>query len=75
MGRPALEIPTSFRRMLTFHRQRREHSESTARLREKEKEDVEESSRRDLQSMTESTKHATVHADILETSHRQLAAE
>ena len=60
---------------LATEKQRREKAETLAREREREKDDIEEKSRRDLQSMTESTKHATVHAEIMETSHRQLAAE
>lgn len=60
---------------LASERQRRERAESMARQIEKEKDDVEEQSRRDMQSLTESTKHATVHAEILETSHKQLTAE
>ena len=64
-----------FKAELASEKQRREKAESLARQREREKEDSEEQSRRDLQNMTESTKHATVHAEILETSHKQLAAE
>ncbi len=60
---------------LATERQRREKAESLARQRQQEKDDHEEQSRRDMQQMTESTKHATLHAEILETSHRQLAAE
>ena len=46
-----------------------------ARLREREKDDMEEQTKRELQNLTESTKHATLHAEILETSHKQLSAE
>ena len=60
---------------LASERQRRERAEAMARQREKEKDDLEEEKRRDVQSLTESTKHATVHAEILETSHKQLTAE
>nr|POF12741.1 hypothetical protein CFP56_09893 [Quercus suber] len=42
---------------------------------EKERDEMHEQSQREVQSLTESTKHATVHAEILETSHRQLKAE
>ena len=60
---------------LAGERQRREKAETLARERERDKDDIEEQSRRDIQQMTESTKHATLHAEILETSHKQLAAE
>ncbi|KAK5174097.1 mother-specific HO expression [Saxophila tyrrhenica] len=60
---------------LVVERQRREKAETLARQRQQEKDDHEEQSRRDMQQMVESTKHATLHAEILETSHRQLAAE
>ena len=60
---------------LTGERERREKAEALARQRETEKEAGEEQSRREIQSMAESTKHSTVHAEILETSHKQLAAE
>ena len=60
---------------LAAERTRREHAEDLARKREREREETEERSRRELQSLTESTKHATVHAEIMETSHRQLNAE
>lgn len=60
---------------LAIERQRRERAEVLARQREREKEETEEQSRRDLQNMTDTTKHATIHAEILETSHKQLGAE
>jgi chromosome segregation ATPase len=60
---------------LAMEKQRRENAETLARQREREKEDAEEHGRREMQQMTESTKHATVHAEILETSHKQLSAE
>ena len=60
---------------LVVERGRREKAEMLARQREREKEEAEEVGRREVQAMTESTKHATLHAEILETSHRQLAAE
>lgn len=60
---------------LVSERERREKAEALARQREREKEDAEEQSRREMQNMTESTKHATLHAEILETSHKQLSAE
>ena len=60
---------------LVVERQRREKAETLARERERQRDEIEEQSRRDVQTLEESTKHATVHAEILETSHRQLAAE
>ena len=60
---------------LAGERSRRERAESLAREREKEKDEIEESARREAQRLEESTKHATLHAEILETSHRQLQAE
>lgn len=60
---------------LAAERQRRETAESLARQRQQEKEEMEEQTRREMQNLVESSKHATVHAEILETSHRQLAAE
>lgn len=60
---------------LASERQRREKAESMARQREREKDDIEEQKRRDMLKMTEETKHATISADILQTSHRQLSAE
>ena len=60
---------------LAIERQKRESAESLARRRESEKQEMEEQTRRDLNTMTESTKHATLHAEILETSHKQLSAE
>lgn len=60
---------------LATERSRRETAESLARQREREKEEMDENTRREIQNMTESTKHATLHAEILETSHKQLSAE
>lgn len=60
---------------LVGERRRREKAEELARQREREKDDMEENTRRQVQNMTESTKHATLHAEILETSHKQLSAE
>ena len=60
---------------LVAERSRREQAEGVARTREREKEEVEEKCRREVGVLGESTKHATLHAEILETSHRQLAAE
>lgn len=60
---------------LSEERSRRERAESSARRREKEKDEMEEGARREAQRMGEETRHATLHAEILETSHRQLNAE
>lgn len=53
----------------------RESLQRRLRDAEKERDEVYEQSNRDLQTLTESTKHATLHAEILETSHKQLSAE
>jgi chromosome segregation ATPase len=60
---------------LAGEKQRREKAEMLARQREREKEDLEEHNKREMQQMMESTKHATVHAEIMEKTHRQLSAE
>nr|POF26343.1 hypothetical protein CFP56_22492 [Quercus suber] len=59
----------------TQMREGRDSLQRRLREAEKERDEVHEQSQRDVQSLTESTKHATVHAEILETSHRQLKAE
>ena len=63
------------REELKLERQRREKAEVLARTREREKEEVEEVSRREGGELRERERHASVHAEILETSHRQLQAE
>jgi chromosome segregation ATPase len=60
---------------LASERERRERAESLARQREKEREEAEEGSRREVQRAGEESRHATLHAEILETSHKQLSAE
>ena len=60
---------------LLQERQRREAIEQRSRQLERERDDAVEDKIRDVQSLTESTKHATLHSQILETSHKQLAAE
>lgn len=60
---------------LLAERQRREAAERSARQRALEKDEASERHSREIQAMIESTKHATVHAEILETSHRQLGQE
>lgn len=42
---------------------------------EKDRDETLEVQKREAQGLVESTKHATVHAEILETSHKQLSAE
>jgi chromosome segregation ATPase len=54
---------------------RREQAELLARQREKEREEGEERGRREVEGLRERERHATLHAEILETSHRQLTAE
>ena len=60
---------------LVQERERREATEQRSRQLERERDDAVEDKRRDVQSLTESTKHATLHSQILETSHKQLSAE
>lgn len=59
----------------THMREGRDSLQRRLREAEKERDDVQDESKRELQSLAESTKHATNHAEILETSHRQLKAE
>ena len=63
------------REELRVERGRREKAETLARTREREKEAIEEEARREVGELRERERHATVHAEILETSHRQLQAE
>jgi chromosome segregation ATPase len=63
------------REELRVERGLREKAETLARTREREKEEVEEGARREVGELRERERHATVHAEILETSHRQLQAE
>ena len=60
---------------LAAEKSRREFAERSAKEREQQKDAIEETSRREVQTLSESTKHAVVHAEILETSHRQLGQE
>lgn len=60
---------------LAQERQRREAIEQRSRTLERERDEAVEEKNRDIQTLTESTKHATLHAQILETSHKQLSAE
>ena len=60
---------------LSSEKARREVAETLARQREKEREDGEERSRREVEGLRDRERHATLHAEILETSHRQLTAE
>ncbi|KAI7551323.1 hypothetical protein KC331_g2623 [Hortaea werneckii] len=50
-------------------------AETQMRQQQRQLEEVHEQHSRDHQSMLDQTKHATVHAEILETSHKQLSAE
>lgn len=54
---------------------RMKKAESLVRQLQREVEEVKAESERKEQGLAEQTKHATVHAEILETSHRQLGAE
>jgi chromosome segregation ATPase len=56
-------------------RSRREASERLARQHEREKDEMQEQSRRDVQRALEESKHSTTHASILEQSHHQLSTE
>ncbi|KAK5717726.1 mother-specific HO expression [Elasticomyces elasticus] len=55
--------------------ERMEKAEGLVRQLQRDVEEVRGEFERREQGMLEQTKHATVHADILETSHKQLAAE
>ena len=55
--------------------QRMETAERLVRQQQQQMEELQEQQSRDHQSMLEETKHATLHAEILETSHKQLSAE
>lgn len=59
---------------LAGERKRRELFETRAQVLETERDEAVEEKRRELQNLTESEKHATTHAAILETSHKQLSA-
>lgn len=60
---------------VTAERARRESAESRCRVVEAEGAEREEERRRESRRLEEECKHASVHAGILETSHRQLRAE
>ncbi|KAI7676871.1 hypothetical protein KC319_g4246 [Hortaea werneckii] len=55
--------------------QRASAAETQMRQQQRQLEELHEQHSRDHQSMLDQTKHATVHAEILETSHKQLSAE
>ncbi|CZT17299.1 uncharacterized protein RCC_03133 [Ramularia collo-cygni] len=58
---------------LQTERKRREGFESRSQALETERDEAVEEKRRELQNLMESEKHATTHAAILETSHKQLS--
>lgn len=58
---------------LQGERKRRELFETRAQVLETERDEAVEEKRRELQTLMESEKHATTHAAILETSHKQLS--
>lgn len=60
---------------LATERSRREASDLLARRLERQNEETQETSRRDVQLAQEEAKHSTTHATILEQSHRQLSLE
>ncbi|KAK4545744.1 hypothetical protein LTR36_002698 [Oleoguttula mirabilis] len=55
--------------------ERTERAEGLVRQQQRQVEELEEQHTREHQNMMDQTKHATVHAEILETSHKQLSAE
>lgn len=55
--------------------ERMEKAEALMRQQQRQMEELKEASSREQQAMLEQSKHATVHAEILETSHKQLSAE
>lgn len=56
-------------------RQKRLAFESRAQVAERRREETESTSRVELQTANEQARHASVHAEILQTSHQQLARE
>lgn len=58
---------------LQGERKRRELFETRSQVLETERDEAVEKKRRELQNLMESEKHATTHAAILETSHKQLS--
>ncbi|TKA31796.1 hypothetical protein B0A50_01875 [Salinomyces thailandicus] len=50
-------------------------AEALVRQQQRQTEELQEQQSRDHQNMLDQTKHATLHAEILETSHKQLSAE
>lgn len=59
----------------TAKTERTSRAEALVRQQQRQIEELQEQHIREHQSMMDQTKHATVHAEILETSHKQLSAE
>jgi len=59
----------------TAKNERMVKAEALVRQQQRQVEELQEQHRREHQNMMDQTKHATVHAEILETSHKQLSAE
>ena len=60
---------------LEVERKKREALEGRAEEAERQRDQYEEHSNKELQAANEQAKHATAHADILQTSHKQLSTE
>lgn len=60
---------------LEVERKKRESYERRAQEAERNRDEREEHSKQEIQAAVEQAKHASTHATILETSHRQLSAE
>ena len=56
-------------------RERRESADARARMAETQRDEALEGYRRDVQQAQEEAKHSSVHSEIMERSHKQLAAE
>ncbi|SMQ46889.1 unnamed protein product [Zymoseptoria tritici ST99CH_1A5] len=65
---------TELKADLAAERKRREMHEVRSQKLETERDEAIEEKRKNIQDLTESEKHATTHANILETSHKQLSA-
>jgi len=63
------------RHEVELERQKRMAYEGRAREAERQRDEHEEASKKELQTANELARHASVHAEILQTSHQQLARE
>jgi len=63
------------RHELEIERQKRDSAEQRCATAENQKEELEDSSKKEIQCEREQARHATLHAEILQTSHLQLSRE